>query len=184
MPKVCISSFFVFAYVPGLTATDYVFFFNLRSYDRLNRTDALIEQEKKTGKTYQQLQRVEAEEIMSEGIANTLDHKDDPNHHHHPHLHHRHKTPGQPGLDPDATKADLETEANSADSLAKAAMLNEGKVSDEHWEGSTDLEKDNFVQEELYIHDKVLIVDDKYAICGSANMNDRVSCASDFSHTL
>ena len=36
-------------------------------------------------------------------------------------------------------------------------------------------EKDNIVQEELYVHGKVCIVDDRIAICGSANINDRVS---------
>jgi len=31
----------------------------------------------------------------------------------------------------------------------------------------------NYVTEELYIHTKVMIVDDRYVICGSANFNDR-----------
>jgi phospholipase D1/2 len=29
------------------------------------------------------------------------------------------------------------------------------------------------VQEIIYVHSKLLIVDDKYVICGSANINDR-----------
>ncbi len=29
------------------------------------------------------------------------------------------------------------------------------------------------VQEIVYVHSKLMIVDDKYAICGSANINDR-----------
>lgn len=161
-----------------LIRVDYVFFFNLRSYDRLNRTEALVEQEKKTGKSYAMLQRIEAEEIMRDGVHPAVDHKDDPDRHHFHHrlpsLHRDH------GPDVEATRADLEREAKSADSIAKCAMLNGGKVSDEYWEGDADLEKDNFVQEELYIHDKVLIVDDKYAICGSANINDRVCSAYNF----
>lgn len=110
---------------------------------------------------------------MSEGIINTVEHKDDPNHHHHPHIHHKHGG-YKLGQNADTTRADLQRETKSADSVAKDAMLNEGKVSDEVWEGSPEQEKDNYVQEELYIHDKVLIVDDKFAVCGSANMNDRV----------
>ena len=175
MSTVWIVYFFFTLYVCELTGTDYISFFNLRSYDRLNRTDALVEQEEKTGKTYAHLQRAEAEEIMSESIINAVDHKDDPNHHHHPHIHHhKHAGLATSGVDAGAARADLASEAKSADSLAKDAMLNEGKVSDEVWEGSENQEKDNFVQEELYIHDKVLIVDDRFAICGSANMNDRV----------
>lgn len=63
---------------------------------------------------------------------------------------------------------------NSKDSVAHATMLNGGKLSDEPWEGDPEAEKENFVQEELYVHGKVCIVDDKIAICGSANINDRV----------
>ncbi|KAG9294883.1 hypothetical protein G9A89_003223 [Geosiphon pyriformis] len=33
--------------------------------------------------------------------------------------------------------------------------------------------RSKYVTEELYIHSKVLIVDDRYVICGSANLNDR-----------
>lgn len=31
----------------------------------------------------------------------------------------------------------------------------------------------NLVQEIVYVHSKLMIVDDKYVICGSANINDR-----------
>lgn len=52
-------------------------------------------------------------------------------------------------------------------------------MSDEPWEGDRENIKKLLVQEELYIHGKVCIVDDRIAICGSANINDRVSAASD-----
>jgi phospholipase D1/2 len=41
------------------------------------------------------------------------------------------------------------------------------------WTGPPDSELDAFVSEELYIHSKVLIADDRLVICGSANLNDR-----------
>lgn len=63
----------------------------------------------------------------------------------------------------------------SRDSVAHTTMLNGGKMSDEAWEGDPEAEKGNFVQEELYVHGKVCIVDDRVVICGSANINDRVS---------
>lgn len=66
----------------------------------------------------------------------------------------------------------------SRDSVAYTTMLNGGKMSEEFWEGDPEAEKDNIVQEELYVHGKVCIVDDRTVICGSANINDRVSLNS------
>lgn len=45
---------------------------------------------------------------------------------------------------------------HSADSIAEDAMLRGGKVSDEPWDGDPEEEKDHFVQEELYVHAKVV----------------------------
>jgi phospholipase D1/2 len=61
----------------------------------------------------------------------------------------------------------------STDSVAKNAMLDQPNLVDEKWEGDLSTEADNWIQEELYIHGKVLIVDDKTVICGSSNLNDR-----------
>jgi phospholipase D1/2 len=42
------------------------------------------------------------------------------------------------------------------------------------WLGSgTMKEIDAFVTEELYVHSKLLIADDRVVICGSANLNER-----------
>lgn len=60
------------------------------------------------------------------------------------------------------------------DSVAEIAMANGGKMSDEQWEGDPEREKKHFVQEQLYIHGKLCIVDDRVVICGSVNINDRV----------
>jgi phospholipase D1/2 len=46
------------------------------------------------------------------------------------------------------------------------------------WNGSAESEMDAFVSEELYIHSKVLIADDRLVICGSANLNDRSQLGS------
>jgi len=68
---------------------------------------------------------------------------------------------------------EIDDPVTSADSIAEDAMLGGGTVSEETWEGPPEEEKQNFVQEELYIHAKLLIVDDKTVICGSSNLNDR-----------
>lgn len=162
----------------GVDPHNHIFFFNLRSYDRINRTPDLLSRERNTGVKYTQAQRTGAQDIMPEGIANHTD-KD------HHHAHHRHfrkatfrEKEAEQKADVTATaqrqRAELEHEAPSADSVSGCA-LDEGRhpVSAEVWEGDPEMERENYVQEELYIHGKVMLVDDRYAICGSANINDR-----------
>lgn len=62
---------------------------------------------------------------------------------------------------------------NTADSVAACYMLNGPSLQDVPWAGSPESELTAFVSEELYIHSKVLIADDRLVICGSANLNDR-----------
>lgn len=148
----------------GVNPHDHLFFFNLRSYDRLNRTEQLIKQEKDSGISYTEMQKAEAWDIMMESLRadDQEDPKDDPRLTEvREYMHNR----------------DKPTET-SEDSIAHCAMQGGGKVSEQPWEGDTELEKNNFVQEELYIHDKVCIIDDRIAICGSANLNDRVGAPS------
>lgn len=52
----------------GVDPTEYIFCFNLRSYDRLNKTPGLKKQEEESGVSYQEVQRAEAEEIMSDAV--------------------------------------------------------------------------------------------------------------------
>ena len=74
---------------------------------------------------------------------------------------------------------------HSTDSIAAGALLDKQSPGAEYWAGRgkdeegeeaenlRDTEKENFIQEELYIHAKLLIVDDRVVICGSSNINDR-----------
>lgn len=168
----------------GIDPEKYIFVFNLRSYDRLNKTPAMKKQEEESGVSYQEVQRANAEEVMGSGVHGVDD--DDSS------------SDGQGDNDGDEEreitadkkrrfeakreKVGLERNggdtdgAPSVDSVAKNAMLGEKKVSEEKWaNGDLESEKENWVQEELYIHGKVLIVDDKTVLCGSSNINDRVS---------
>lgn len=70
------------------------------------------------------------------------------------------------------TRPDMEVE--SKDTVSQTAMLNGGKMSEESWDGDPEVEKQYIVQEQIYAHGKVCIVDDRVVICGSANINDRV----------
>lgn len=161
----------------GYDPSQYLFIFNLRAYDRINKTKALIEQEQRSGVKYQDLQRAEAEEIMGSGI--------------HPHPGEREdrgaKHPGHSTNEDERQKiidrkrrfesARLQVgdgdPVHSADSIAEDALARGGRVSEEKWEGEAQDEAQNFVQEELYIHSKLLIADDRVVICGSSNINDR-----------
>lgn len=173
----------------GVDPEKYIFIFNLRSYDRLNKTPAIKKLEEESGVTYQELQRANAEEVMSTGVHGVGDETK------HRHRHQQGDKHADEEKDETMEKKQryeekrkqLNNENNgganspSADSVAKCAMLNGGKVSDEKWADETlESEKENWVQEELYIHGKILIVDDKTVLCGSSNINDRVS----FLHSL
>ena len=157
----------------GVDPAKHIFVFNLRSFDRLNKTPAMVRQEERSGVKYQDVQRAQAQEIMGEGVKNATHGKGDDSGDEEKEKYidakRRFEAQGDDaGLgDPDNPK--------SVDSIAMTAMLGGGKVSEQQWEGDDDSEKENFVQEELYIHGKVCIVDDKVVICGSSNINDRVS---------
>lgn len=59
------------------------------------------------------------------------------------------------------------------DSVAACYMYNGPDLRSIPWTGSPEEEFNAFVSEELYVHSKVLIADDRLVICGSANLNDR-----------
>ncbi|KAJ5080853.1 hypothetical protein N7456_013563 [Penicillium angulare] len=164
----------------GVDPKEHVFVFALRAYDRINKTPALEELEKRADVTYQDIQRGIAESIMGESVHPSIGHDGD-----------RHEKSYE--IDPNIQREkvaklekfeeevehhkELRGEA-SRDSVAHTTMLNGGKMSDEFWEGDPEAEKANIVQEELYVHGKVCIVDDRIVICGSANINDRSQLGS------
>ncbi|ROW04426.1 hypothetical protein VMCG_04985 [Cytospora schulzeri] len=59
------------------------------------------------------------------------------------------------------------------DTISAAYMESGPDLNSVPWEGDPEAEMDAYVSEELYIHSKVLIADDRLVICGSANLNDR-----------
>ncbi|KAJ5885865.1 hypothetical protein N7504_011701 [Penicillium tannophilum] len=164
----------------GVDPKEHIFVFALRAYDRINKTPALEELESKAGVTYQDIQRGIAESIMSESVHPSVGKEGD-------------RYEKSYDADPSQKEENMrklekfeeEVERNkemqgdaSRDSVAHVTMLNGGKMSDEPWEGDPEAEKANIVQEELYVHGKVCIVDDRIVICGSANINDRSQLGS------
>lgn len=154
----------------GVDPKEYIFFFNLRSYDRLNKTKAIREAEAATGIKYQEVQRAEAAEIMNEGVYGTNGESDD-----------ERKQPASVQASIEKAKADkakfesaMPAEKTKASaSVAFHAMANASKLEDEIWDDDPELEIHSWIQEELYIHSKLLIADDRIVLCGSSNLNDR-----------
>jgi len=68
-----------------------------------------------------------------------------------------------------ATRAD----DSVSDAVGHHALKDETGLHDEAWLGEEDEERDCYITELLYIHSKVMIVDDMRVIMGSANLNDR-----------
>jgi phospholipase D1/2 len=161
----------------GVNPDDHIFVFNLRSYDRLNTTPAMKKQEEKSGVKYQDVQRAEAEEVMGTDIhrekAGEKQTDDSGN------IEQEEAVDQKRKFEAHREAAGLHKEGSndkiiSTDSIAKNAMLGQKLVSEEPWDPENEeQEKENFFQEELYIHAKLLIVDDRTVICGSSNINDR-----------
>ncbi|KAK5445395.1 hypothetical protein LTS15_010176 [Exophiala xenobiotica] len=170
----------------GLDPSQYIYIFNLRAYDRINKTPTLIKQEQESGVSYQQLQRAEAEEIMGTGIHGYEGERREGE------AHGKGKSGGKAASEDEKQRIidrkrkfeaarhnlDIKDPVTSSESIAEDAMARGGLVSEEPWEGEPEDEKANFVQEELYIHAKLLIVDDRTVICGSSNLNDRSQMGS------
>ncbi|GJJ12954.1 hypothetical protein Clacol_007201 [Clathrus columnatus] len=60
-----------------------------------------------------------------------------------------------------------------ADSVAHHAMRATTSLTDERWYGKSREEKAAYVSEMIHVHSKLMIVDDRRAIIGSANINDQ-----------
>ncbi|KAL7267376.1 hypothetical protein RUND412_010044, partial [Rhizina undulata] len=135
----------------GVDPKKYIRFYNLRSYDRINFSGALAAGEGTSGVSYEAAATDFSQKVG--GGQRTMEVRGDE------YAKYQQAVP--------KTKT-------AWDSIASCAMLGGGDITKVPWHGDPDKEIDYIVSEELYIHTKVLmIVDDRYVICGSANLNDR-----------
>ncbi|KAL7915687.1 phospholipase D/nuclease [Trichoderma velutinum] len=157
----------------GVDPNKHIFFFNLRSYDRLNKTPAIVEAEEKTGIKYQKVQRALAEEIMGEGIHGTSDPIENERDNHMGQENEKEKGRNEALQAKEIfEKAKPKEEVQTSTSVAHHAMADQEPLEDEPW-ADPESEIKNWIQEELYVHAKLLIADDRVVICGSSNLNDR-----------
>ncbi|KAH8696724.1 hypothetical protein BGW36DRAFT_428716 [Talaromyces proteolyticus] len=143
----------------GYNPMDYIRFYNLRNYDRINTNSTMVQAEKASGINYEDARKYhDAAEVGYGGYG-----------------------PGAPGGFDTTRPYDQYQKAASAhpsatsgrwDSVSECYMLGGEDIRKVPWDSDLP-EIDAFVSEELYIHSKVLIADDRIVICGSANLNDR-----------
>ncbi|RDB28300.1 Phospholipase D1 [Hypsizygus marmoreus] len=73
----------------------------------------------------------------------------------------------------EAGASDVRGDAEVSDTVAQHMLSDKTGLQDEVWLGTEQEELDAYVSELLYIHSKLMIVDDRRVIMGSANINDR-----------
>jgi phospholipase D1/2 len=146
----------------GANPEDYISVFNLRNYDRLRVDGTMARREEESGVDYNTARR-EADDMVGagydgrgEGTGATYDRRNE-------------------SYNEYQNAADnIGTPASGYDSISACYTNNGPDVREIPWEeGGNVAEIDAFVSEELYIHTKLLIADDRVVICGSANLNDR-----------
>ena len=152
----------------GYDPTEYIRFYNLRNYDRIDVGGPMTEAEKRSGVDYD-LAREEHDEAVELPADLPVE---------------------MPGDIPNPTftqKKNYEAYQKATsqmknrdglytglwDSVSGSYMLGGQDIRSVPWQNGDLPEIDAFVSEELYVHSKVLIADDQVVICGSANLNDR-----------
>jgi phospholipase D1/2 len=144
----------------GYNPMDYIRFYNLRNYDRINANNTMSQVEQQSGIRYEDA-RKQHDDMVGAGWAPQGEGTGVP--------------PGAPGSQYQQYQSAAQTQASGSrwDSVAECYMLGGEDIRRVPWYGSPEAEFDAFVSEELYIHSKCLIADDRVVIVGSANLNDR-----------
>ncbi|KAL2807962.1 phospholipase D/nuclease [Aspergillus granulosus] len=146
----------------GLNPEEYIRFYNLRTYDRINESGALQHATEVSHVDYNAASQEHDDIVDPFGL----------------------RAQRETG-EFEATKITPDHEAyrkyqksstghSTWDTISPCYMLGGKDIRQVPWSaGGSVPEIDAFVSEELYVHSKVLIADDRVVICGSANLNDR-----------
>jgi phospholipase D1/2 len=138
---------------------EYIRFYNLRNYDRLNANETMAGVEQVSGVSYTQA-RKEHDDIVGAGYDGEGEGTG--------------AVGGQSNRRYDQyQEAASKLSESRFDTVSSCYMDGGPSIKDISFSGSEEAEINAFVSEELYIHSKILIADDQVVICGSANLNDR-----------
>ncbi|KAI1198053.1 phospholipase [Nemania serpens] len=127
----------------------YIGFYNLRNYDRINTSSTMRRAESRSGVRYDDARR-QHDDLVGRGDDGRYREQYD-----------RYQSAASGVAD------------DTWDTVSACYMDGGPDIRSVPWDGDEESEMDAFVSEELYIHSKVLIADDRLVICGSANLNDR-----------
>ncbi|TFL05257.1 phospholipase D/nuclease [Pterulicium gracile] len=179
----------------GFEPLDYIRFYHLRAYDRINAPiSSFIKQaEEKSGVEFHEAQIALARQLIGdcptdqteitlalpEVKVQTLSASNNSN---------KNGTKTSSVTMPIAPSADearqtvekferaareVRSDHEVSDSVAQHMLSDRTTLYDEKWLGTEEEELKSYVSEQLYIHCKLMIVDDTRVIMGSANINDR-----------
>ncbi|KAI0393490.1 phospholipase D/nuclease [Xylariaceae sp. FL0594] len=129
---------------------EYIGFYNLRNYDRINTSSTMRRAEDESGVQYDDARR-EHDDMVDRRYGDRVRHEEYDRYQH----------------------AASRTADRTWDTVSACYMDGGPDIREVPWYGDEESEMNAFVSEELYIHSKVLIADDRLVICGSANLNDR-----------
>ncbi|KAK7748633.1 hypothetical protein SLS53_000654 [Cytospora paraplurivora] len=136
----------------------YISFYNLRNYDRINTSKTLSRAEDESGVQYDDARR-EFDDHVEAGYDGYGRYD---------------QTEGRLGSQYRRYQEAAGRQDDRTWDTISAAYTEAGPdLYSIPWEGDPDAELDAYVSEELYIHSKILVADDRLAIIGSANLNDR-----------
>ncbi|KAK5167713.1 uncharacterized protein LTR77_007412 [Saxophila tyrrhenica] len=152
----------------GFDPMDYIRFYNLRNYDRIHTSEKMKDVERKAGVNYE-----DARQGHDQKFAHAEKSEKYGKGHHNP----KHNDDAYDKYQ-EAAKEVHGGKSHSWDSVSSCYMLDGEDIRKVPWDGDAQSELDAFVSEELYIHSKLLIADDRKVICGSANLNDRSQMGS------
>ncbi|KIW82010.1 hypothetical protein Z517_05037 [Fonsecaea pedrosoi CBS 271.37] len=151
----------------GFNPMDYIRFYNLRNYDRINCGNVMQQVEQQSGVRYEDA-RKQHDDAVGAGYGQYGEKTGTT------------QLSQAPQYQQYQTTAQQMTTPGSGrwDSVAECYMLGGQDIRTVPWDGPPEAELDAFVSEELYIHSKCLIADDRIVIVGSANLNDRSQLGS------
>ncbi|USW53501.1 Putative phospholipase D/Transphosphatidylase [Septoria linicola] len=148
----------------GVDPMKYLRFYNLRSYDRININASMAQVEQQAGVSYDDARR---------GYDQQYGHTLNSDQYNQEYADANGNANAYNQYQQAAQQASGEGASGRWDSVAECYMLNGPDIRSVPWQGDAETEMDAYVSEELYIHSKLLIADDRIVICGSANLNDR-----------
>lgn len=128
----------------GYNPMDYIRFYNLRNYDRLNTNNAMTRVEQQSGVSYEGA-RKEHDDIVGAGYGGSGEGTNV-----------NYPAQGSQYKQYQAAAHNIQTpDSGRWDSVSECYMLNGTDIRNVPWSGPPEAELDAFVSEELYIHSKV-----------------------------